>query len=91
MGNRQPTIQPASSVCEQAPALHADRRRSALNHNGGSLQKVINIARWFTFDLTHPNLSKGIRPPLLAAAGIRVILAASKRAVRRERVTVSKS
>jgi len=28
--------------------LDAHRRHNALNHNGGSVQKVINIARWFT-------------------------------------------
>ncbi len=37
-----------SDQCEQAPALDADRRRDALNHNGGSFQIMINIARWFT-------------------------------------------
>src|ERR1017187_56700 len=34
--------------CEQAPALDAGRHCNALNHNAGSLQKVINIARQFT-------------------------------------------
>ena len=37
-----------SDQCEQAPALDADRRRDALNHNDGSFQIVLNIARWFT-------------------------------------------
>jgi hypothetical protein len=31
--------------CEQAPALDAGRHCNALNHNAGSLQKVINIVR----------------------------------------------
>jgi hypothetical protein len=35
-------------MCEQAPALDAGRHCNALNHNAGSLQKVINIARRFT-------------------------------------------
>jgi hypothetical protein len=35
-------------ACEQAPALAAGRHCNALNHNAGSLQKVINIARRFT-------------------------------------------
>ena len=34
--------------CEQAPALDAGRHCDALNHNAGSLQKVIKIARRFT-------------------------------------------
>lgn len=46
-----PAVAEGSSAagCEpMAPALDAGRHCNALNHNAGSLQKVINIARQFT-------------------------------------------
>jgi hypothetical protein len=43
-------------ACEQAPALAAGRHCNALNHNAGSLQKVINIARRFTPSKERPAL-----------------------------------